>query len=115
MSGEKLLVDKEGLENLIEQKIQEKQMVAVESQVDKLESIIHDLDEEDKIPDKLEGTIALIVYMFMKTLLKDKDDTVGNWKKITFAALCSTIALIFRELLSMLASSGIDIMALLGG
>jgi len=53
--------------------------------------------------------------MFMKSVLKDKDDTVGNWKKITFGALCSTMALIIRELLGMLSESGIDIMALLGG
>lgn len=110
-----MIVDKEGLEKLIENKIKEEKVTAVESHVDKLEGIIHDLDKEDKVPDKLEGTIALIVYMFMKSVLKDKDDSIGNWKKITIAALCSTMGFVIRELIRAISDSGIDIMALLGG
>jgi len=59
--NKEIIVDKEGLEQLIESKIKEQKVDAVESHVERLEGVIHDLDTGDKIPDQLEGTIALIV------------------------------------------------------
>ena len=120
MSEEKLLVDKEGLERLIEQKLEEKEQSA-EKDINKLENILHKLDKDDKIPDEAESTVALIVYMFFKTLvtekdsaIKSKDDTITTLKRVSTALIIAVLISAIRQMFNIDINLA-EIMALMGG
>ena len=115
-----MIVDKEGLEELIEQKLDEKEHSA-EKDIQKLEKIFHGLDKENKIPDEAEGTIALIVYMFFKSLtaekevaLQSKDDTINTLKRVSTALIIAVLISAIRQMFNIDINIT-EIMALLGG
>lgn len=118
--NKEIIVDPEGLEKLIDQKLEQREE-KVKTHIQKIEDILHEVDADDKIPDEAEGTVALIVYMFFKTLvnqkelaIKDKDETISTLKKVSYALVIAVVVAAIRQMFNI----DIDIaemIALLGG